>query len=155
MWKRGNFFAVNREILIIPIVWSAMIATSFWESYVEGRNAFDKGKVGFKIRIGKFVITGYHFFLFFITFPLLLSLPLVICGFSWRLFGILLSAYISGTIIEDFFWFVVNPMVKFSEWNPEFVDYYPWIKIGKLRFPLFYILGLIASTVILFFSLKD
>jgi len=145
---------MHRDILIIPIVWCAMLATSFWESYVEGRNAYDKGKVGFKIRIGRFVFTGYHFFLFWITFPLLLSLPLVVCGFSWRLFGIILSAYISGTIIEDFFWFIVNPVVKFSEWNPDFADCYPWIKIRKFAFPLSYLVGIIFSVLVLFFSLR-
>jgi len=55
-----------------------MIAMAFWESYVEGRNAWHKKKLGFKIKIGKYCFTAYHFFLAWIMLPLLLALPLVI-----------------------------------------------------------------------------
>ena len=64
-----------------------------------------------------------------------------------RLFGILLSAYCTGVIIEDFMWYVVNPSVKFMElWTP-FSDYYPWIRIaGRKVFPLIYLsYGLLAA----------
>ena len=120
-----------------------MIAMSFWESRVEGRNAWDKGKLGWKIRFRKDLsITAYHFYVFWVMWPLLLTLPLVIYGWNLKLFGILVSAYFSGMVLEDFMWFVVNPVVKFKEFNPEFVNYYPWIKIGKFQIPLLYIAGI-------------
>lgn len=126
-------------LLIFAWIYSAMIAMSFWESCVEGRNAWDKGKLGWKIKIGKFYFTAYHFGAFWVMWPLLISLPLVIYGWNLKLFGILVSAYFSGMVIEDFMWFVLNPVVKFSERNPKFANYYPWLKIGKLEVPLFYL----------------
>jgi len=61
---------------------------------------------------------------------LLLSLPLLIKGWDLKLFGILISAYFSGIVIEDFMWFVVNPAIKFKEsFNPSFANYYPWLKL--------------------------
>ena len=137
-----------RTILIFILVYAAMIAMSFWESRVEGRNAWDKGKLGWVIRFRKNLsIPAYHFFVFWIMWPLLLTLPFVIHGWNLKLFGILLSAYFSGMVLEDFMWFVVNPVVKFKEFNPEFAHYYPWIKIGKFQIPLFYVLGIIIAVL--------
>lgn len=120
-----------------------MIATSFWEAYVEGRNAWDKGKYGWKINFAKnFKLTGYHFFLFGVTFPLLLLLPLVVSGWDTKLFGVLFSAYTAGLVIEDLFWYIVNPVVKFKEHNPNFANYYPWLKLGRINIPLLYLLAL-------------
>jgi hypothetical protein len=56
-----------------------------------------------------------------------------------RAFGILVSAYFTGTILEDFLFFVVNPKINFrKDFNSKFVYYYPWLKIGKFEVPLFY-----------------
>src|SRR3990170_5860421 len=125
---------------IFAIIWTAAIANSFWEAYVEGRNPWDKRKLGWKIKLhGGYVFPAYHFFLFFVMWPLLLILPLVIYGWDLKLFGILLSAYLTGTVIEDFGWFVVNPKVSLSEFNPKFATYYPWVKIGKFAIPASYV----------------
>lgn len=135
---------------IFLTIWAAMIAHAFWESSVEGRNAWDKNKYGWKLQLAKNLsLTRYHFWLFVIYLPLILIfLPLLIAGFSVKLFGILLSAYFSGMVIEDFFWFIVNTEVSFKEaWNPIFASYYPWIIIGRFRIPLFYILGIGLSIV--------
>ncbi len=40
-------------ILIFIYVWIAMIALSFIESYVEGRNVWDKKKYGWKIQFSE------------------------------------------------------------------------------------------------------
>lgn len=122
-----------------------MISTSFWEAYSEGRNAWDKGKLGWKIEVFGYKITAYHTFLFGLTFPLLISLPLIINGWDSRLFGVLLSAYSTGLVIQDFMWFVVNPKVSLSEFNPDFANYYPWISIGKFKLPMFYLVGVFIS----------
>lgn len=126
-------------IKIFAVVYLGMIANSFWESYVEGRNTWELGKVGWKLKFGKFYLTGYHFSLFIIMWPLLLSLPLVIYGWNIKLFGILISAYFSGLIIEDFFWYVVNPVVKFSEFGTRFSNHYSWMKLGKSKIPTGYL----------------
>jgi hypothetical protein len=134
----------------------AMIAMSFWEAYIEGRNSWDKGKLGWKIKIGKsFVLSAYHFYIFGVMWPLLLTLPFIIYGWDARLFGIILSAYLSGTVVEDFGWYVVNPAVKLREFWTSFSDYYPWIRVkGKKIIPLGYVLAIIASIISWYFLWK-
>ena len=132
--------------LIFTWVYAAMIAMSFWEAYVEGRNIWGKKKLGWKLRFSeKYTLPAYHFYVFFVMWPLLLTLPLVIYGWDFRLFGILVSAYFSGMALEDFMYYVVNPVIKFSEFNSKFVYYYHWLKIGKIEIPLPYILSIIIS----------
>ncbi len=121
-------------LLIFCVIYAAMLAMSFWEAYVEGRNPWARRTLGWKIRLGKnFVLTAYHFYVFCVMWPLLLILPLVIYGWDTKLFGILVSAYFSGMVIEDFGWFVVSPVVKLREFWTKFSDYYPWLKIGNKK----------------------
>jgi hypothetical protein len=135
------------EVRVFLVIWTAMIATSFWEAYVEGKNPWDHGKLGWKIRYKHHVIlTAYHFWLFWVMFPMLVFvLPMTLLGFSWKLFGLLGSAYFSGLVIEDYFWFVVNPTFKMRHYNSRYVKWYPWIKIGKVQFPAYYLFAVIIS----------
>lgn len=138
--------------VIFAWVYAAMIAMAFWESDVEKRNAWDKGKAGWKIKFGIFKFTGYHFYLYYVMFPVLLSLPLIIYGWDTRLFGILASAYFTGTNLEDFMWYVVNPRVKLKEFYTKFSDYYPWIKIGKKKIiPWGYVVGIALAVLSWYF----
>ena len=139
-------------LLVFAVVWLAMLSMSFWESYVEGRYPWDKRKLGWKLRLtGHYVLPAYHFYLFVVMLPLLLSLPLVIGGWNIVVFGVLLSAYLTGMIIEDFFWFVVNPEVPLKNFNQEWADYYPWIKIWKFQMPFGYLLSLAGATLSWYF----
>ncbi len=132
--------------LIFAWIYLAMIATSFWESRAEGKDSWDKGKIGWKIKWkGKAVATEYHFWLFVVAYPMLIFLPLVVSGFSWTLFGVLLSAYFSGLIVEDIFWYIVNPAFKVKDWNPKKVTWFYWIKIGKFGVPINYIVFLLLA----------
>ena len=91
------------------------------------------------------LLCGYSLF---ITLPLLTLLPIIVYGWDTKLFGILLSAFFSGVIIEDFFWFVVNPVVKLSEWRTSFTDYYPWIKINKIKIiPVGYLFSILVAVL--------
>ena len=141
------------SILIIIWIWLAMFAMSFWESSVEGRNAWDKKKIGWKIKLGKYVFTTrYHFFVFWVMMPILLSLPLIIYGWNTKLFGILISAFFSGMIIEDFGWYIVNPKVKLKEFWTSFSDYYPWLRFkNKKIIPILYIIGILISILSWYF----
>jgi hypothetical protein len=56
-----------------------------------------------------------------------------------------------GLAIEDFMWFVVNPAVKFSQFNPEYANYYPWLKIGKFKIPAVYIVEILVATLSWYF----
>ena len=139
-------------ILIFAWVWAAFIAMSFWESAVEGRNAWDKGKHGWKLKVAKNIsLTKYHFFLFWVMAPLFMTLPLIIFGWDLRLFGILVSAYFTGVILEDFFWYVSNPVVKLREFGPKFSKYYPWLRIGRINIPAYYVLGLVIAVLSWYF----
>ena len=133
-------------ILVFALVYGAMIATSFWEAYVEGKHAWDEGKLGWKIRYkGKVILTAYHFWLFIVMYPLLLSLPLAIYGFDKKLLGVIASAYFSGLVVEDFFWFVVNPVFNFRNWNSKNVKWYPWLNFGFFEIPAYYLISLGVS----------
>lgn len=142
-------------LLIFIWVWAALIALSFVEAYVEGRNAWHKHKYGWKIKIFNIYFTGYHFFLFIIMIPLFLTLPLIIYGFNIKLLGILISAYFTGLIIEDIMWYVVNPKVKLKEYWTSFSNYFPWIKIkNKKIIPVFYIINLLIVLASWYFLWK-
>ncbi|MFH1916173.1 MAG: hypothetical protein ABIJ21_02820 [Nanoarchaeota archaeon] len=137
---------IIQTIFIFLWIYAAMIATSFWEAYVEGKNPWDKGKLGWKIHCkGKVILTAYHFWLFIIMYPLLLAIPFLLYGFDLRLFGIILSAYVSGLMVEDFFWFIVNPYYGLKHWNPEHVHWYPWFQLGKFHIPVYYVLNIIVA----------
>ncbi len=138
--------------LIFIWVYLAMIAMSFWESEVEGRKAWDRGKMGWKIKIGRYCLPAYHFFVFWVMWPLLLTLPLIIYGWDLKLLGILMSAYFSGIVLEDFMWFVVNPAIRFRDsFNPKFANYYPWLKIAGLEMPALHVIGLSLSVLSWYF----
>jgi hypothetical protein len=137
---------------IFGLIWLAMIFMSIWESSVEGRNAWDKGKTGWKLKFGKQVIlTRYHTSVW-IMWILILTLPFTIIGWNKVIFGVILSAFFSGMVLEDFCWYLFNPKVKFKEfWSP-FSDYYPWIRINNKKvIPLGYIIGIIFSVLSWYF----
>ena len=139
-------------LLIFLWIYAAMIAMAFWEAYVEGRHPWDLRKLGWKLKLGKFVLPAYHFYLFAVMLPLLLTLPLIIYGWDLKLAGILISAYFSGIVLEDFCWFVVNPAVKVKEFWSGFTDYYPWIKVKEKKIiPLGYIIFLTIAILSWYF----
>lgn len=141
------------DLSTLFVIWTAFIGISFWESSVEGRNAWSKHKFGWKLKIGKYIITTrYHFFLFLFMVPLFLSLPLVINGWDFRLFGVLLTGYFMGLSIEDFGWYMFNPKVKLKEFWSSFSDYYPWVRLGKKKIiPVFYLVTIGLAILSWFF----
>jgi len=139
-------------IHIFMLVWGALAVSGIWESCVEGRSAWSTSKLGWKIQIGTFTLTGYHFYLFWVMYPLLLALPFVFTGWNPRLFGVLVSAYATGVLIEDIVWYIANPVVRFSEWFTEFSDYYPWVRIGGQKIiPLGYVIGVALAVASWYF----
>lgn len=143
----------RKTLLVFLFIWGAMIAMSYWASYSEGVNAWDRGKFGWSIHlIGGYNLPAYEFFIFVVMCPLFLSLPLIVKGWSKKLFGVLVSAYFSGMLIEDYLWFVVNPQVNLSQFNSTFASYYPWIKFGGLDImPAGYLACLIVAFVSWYF----
>jgi hypothetical protein len=143
--------------VILTFVWVsiAMIAHSFWEAYVEGTGGWAKNANGWRFRIAdRIELTAYHFYLFVIELPMLFLLPLAVYGWDLQVFGLLVSAFFFGTVLEDFFWFVVNPVFPFKDWNPRKVTWYPWLKIGKISIPWNYIIGLGIAVLSWYFIWK-
>ena len=135
----------------IGLIWAAMLATAFWESSVEGEDAWNKGKLGWKLRFKKRVIfTSYHFWLFIIMYPVLLCIPLMM-NFSVEFLGIIISGYFSGLVIEDYFWFIANPRFTLKNFNPKDVKWHLWFKVGKFYIPYGYVVGIIIAIASWFF----
>jgi hypothetical protein len=127
-------------------VWGAMAAMNYWAVYVEGDKPWDKGKLGWNWKItNKITVPAFEFYIFAVMCPLFLSLPLIVSGWDTKLFGILVSAYLSGIILEDYLWFVVNPKVSIKQFNSKWADYYPWLKIGTFEIPWGYLILLAIS----------
>ena len=135
------------DFVVIGIIWAAMVATGVWESSSEGVRSWAKGKTGWKIGRKPWILTRYHFFLFWITFPLLLSIPLVV-AYSHELLRTIAFGYVSGVIIQDFSWFIFNKRWGLKRFGPRYVDWHAWITLGPLKVPVLYVIGLITAAII-------
>ncbi|MEK6840978.1 MAG: hypothetical protein AABW57_00595 [Nanoarchaeota archaeon] len=142
------------EILILIYLMLIFISIGFWEAYMEGRNGWASKSVGWRLKFGKRVLTAYHFWAWIVMIPLFLILPLVISGFNLKIFGILLSGYFLGTVVEDFTWFVVNPKVKIKEFGPKYAKWHNWWNIFGLKIPDFYIIYPLIALIIWIFLVK-
>lgn len=137
------------DLVVISIIWAAMIASGIWESSSEGVRSWAKGKSGWRIGKKPWILTQYHFFLFWVTFPLLLSIPLVV-SYSPELLRTIVFAYLTGTIIQDFSWFIFNPRWRLRRFNPRYVDWHAWVRIGPLNIPVLYLIGITLALIVAF-----
>lgn len=138
------------EIIIFSLVILAFVVMAFWEAYAEGEHGGAAQTLGPKIKILGFQFKLYHLLLFGVFLPLLLSLPLVATGFNFRLFRFIVASYFLGIVVEDFLWFCINPKWPLKNFNSKYVTWYPWLKIGKLEIPLFYIPCIVIAGLLLF-----
>lgn len=131
--------------LIFLIELLAFISISFWAAAMEG----PVGGI-----FGQKEIYGFNadFYIFFMTVPLFLLLPLIIKP-EVKLFGTLLGGYLIGIALEDFFWFVINPYYGVQKFNSHYAFWIlDWVRIGNIEFPFFYmryILGGILALLII------
>jgi hypothetical protein len=86
--------------------------------------------------------------------PMFLALPLVIYGFNLKLFGVLLTGYFFGAILEDFLWFVVNPAFPFKNFNSKKVKWHKWVKIFNIEIPKGYFFYLVLGLLTWIFLVK-
>ncbi|TSC92310.1 MAG: hypothetical protein CEN89_763 [Candidatus Berkelbacteria bacterium Licking1014_7] len=138
----------NQDWLVFLVVQAAMVATAFWEAYIEGADGWAKNQVGWKVCLGKFTYTAYHFWLYWVMFPLLLALPLVVIGWDGHLFWVLVFSYLVGATVEDFLWFVVNPVYPLRKFNPVDCDWHPWIILGRFYIPTPYVIRLVLAVLV-------
>lgn len=141
--------------LYLIFIWIilAFASCSFWEAYAEGKNVGAKQQCGWRIKIGKWEYKAYHFWLWLVTIPMLLILPLFI-SFSRELLGVIIAGYLIGSVVEDFLWYLVNPKYPFKKWNPKDVSAWPWLGIGKFKLPYFYWLYFIGAFLAWRFLIK-
>jgi hypothetical protein len=131
--------------LIIFIEILAFISISFWAAAMEG----PIGGI-----FGQKEIYGFNadFYIFFMTVPLFLLIPIIIKP-EIKLFGTLLGGYLIGIALEDFFWFVINPYYGVQKFNSHYAFWIlHWVRIGNIEFPFFYmryVLGGILALVII------
>ena len=128
-------------IFIIEIL--AFISISFWAAAMEGSIG---GVFGIKTLFG----FNADFYIFYLTIPLFLLMVIVIKP-SIKLFGVLATGYLIGIVLEDFFWFVINPYYGIQRFNSRNAFWLlNWINLGSVEIPLFYIRYMISSFIIWF-----
>ncbi len=140
------------EFIIFSWIIVAFASIAFWEAYMEGADGWASRQVGWKVKVGsRYHLTGYHFWLFGVTIPMFLVLAWYIGGLTVQLGATLVCGYLVGMVLEDFLWFVVNPRWKLSEFRPDKVWWYPWLKLGRTHgLPYFYLPALAAAALIWF-----
>jgi hypothetical protein len=134
-------------IFILEIL--AFLSLSFMEVFIEGPNGgffLQNGLEFFGLRISIWAI---------ITLPLLLAIPIVAGWFDSKLVGIVLIGYLVGLILEDFFWFVINPYYGIQKFSSQFVAWMYWIRIFSLQVPLFYVTHSLLAIVSWFVFVKN
>ncbi len=127
---------------------------SFWEAYSEGRHGGAEKQVGWVWRIFGLRLTGYHFMLFVVTLPMFTLLPLIAYGYSGKMMATLACAYCVGVLVEDFLWFVINPVFPFRDFRPEKVWWYPWFRVGRFALPVHYPIFIGITALIWYFFLR-
>jgi len=131
----------------------AFSASAFWEAYGEGENVGARQQCGWTIKIGKYQIKAYHFWLWYVSIPMFLILPLFI-GFSKELLGTILAGFFIGCVAEDFLWYIVNPKYPFKKWTPKHVKAWPWWGVNRFKLPYFYWIYFLGTILSWWFLIK-
>jgi len=115
----------------------AFISISFWAAAMEGETG---GIFGIKTL---FELSA-DFYIFNLTIPLFLLMVLLIKP-EVKLFGVLATGYFLGIVLEDFFWFLINPYYGIQNFNSKNAFWIlNWINVG-FEIPLFYIRYLLGA----------
>lgn len=146
----------EKEWSLFIVIQIAMVVYAYCEAVLEGEEGWAKDRSVWRFKIYKdFDYTSYHIAIYFIALPLLIiALPLLASGFSWRLFWILYDSYLLGTMFEDFMWFVFNPRRSLSRWNPRETTWYPWLQIKKFYLPWSYVYKPIMAAIIYYYLIR-
>ena len=91
------------------------VILAFWEIQIEGKDGWAAKTASWRIEKGwvlKFTggrpLTGYHIFMTLFMLAII-HLPLFFTAWSWQIELLLIGFYIGMVLIEDFFWFALNP----------------------------------------------
>ncbi|MEM5800660.1 MAG: hypothetical protein QXD54_03710 [Candidatus Aenigmatarchaeota archaeon] len=145
----------KQYVSIFFLILLAFFFLSFAEIAVEGPYGGATKSYGWKIQIYDSVyLREYHFFLFYLTIPTLLSISIILVGFDLRLISILILGYSIGSILEDFCWFAFNPYYGIHKFSPEFYTWTIWINVLGLKIPILYFIYSLIILADVFFILK-
>ena len=136
-----------RLIFLVEIL--AFISMSFMAVAMEGPTGG---------LFGKNMIYGISadLWIFSVMVPLFLLIPLIVQGFKdSKLFGTLLVGYLIGTILEDFFWFIINPNFGILKFNSNYATWIVWVNLGLFEIPRFYIINLFFTFFVWFVFIKN
>ena len=133
-------------VFIVEIL--AFISISFWAALMEG-------PTGGVFGVRAFNFLGFEmnadFFIFCTTVPLFILITFIMAGPDVKLFGTLATGYCIGIILEDFFWFVVNPYYGVQKFNSvDAVWLVDWIKFGDFEVRFFYLKNIVGAILLWF-----
>jgi len=128
------------------------VSIAFWESHID-YVGWAKMQQGWRIKTPVRELTAYHFWMWLVMTPLFLFMPLAIYGWNFHLFWLLVASALTGIVIEDTLWFVLNPKFTMAKWNPQYCDWHKWIKVGKFAIPEFVLIFPILAFLIWLFIL--
>jgi hypothetical protein len=104
-----------RLIGLIGFMLFMAIVLACWEIQIEGKDGWAANSPGWKIKNGWLIrltgglpVTGYHVYMAVFIFAII-HLPVFITRWSLRLESLLIGFGIGMLLVEDFFWFVLNP----------------------------------------------
>lgn len=143
----------NKQIYVFLLIQLAMISFSYTEAVLEGYEGWAKDRKVWRFKVSiNHDYTSYHLVTYYILFPLvIIALPLLVAGFSWQLFWLLLASYLIGSIFEYFMWFVFNSERPFKKWNPKDTTWYPWLVIKRFALPVSYVVKSVIGVLMLVF----
>ena len=125
------------------------------EVNIEGKHGWAKSLPTYRFSnwltrfiIGRTEMTGYHVWLI-TTIVLFLQFPFFV-GYPWSLSLELqiLGLLFVGAIVEDFFWFILNPSFGIRKFNKNHVPWHKWI--GQV--PAMYLIYAVAAALLLISS---
>lgn len=91
------------------------VILALWEIQIEGKDGWAANSPGWRIEKGWLMkltggrpLTGYHVFMTIFLIAIV-HLPVFFLNWNWRLEFALIGFYIGMVLLEDFFWFALNP----------------------------------------------
>jgi len=129
------------------------ILHALWELQIEGnydgwaRNlpCWRWNKI-WKIILGGKPMTGYHWYML-LMFTFLFHSPFLFIPWTIPTECLILGIYIYYWLLEDFLWFILNPLYTLKKFRKGSIE---WHKRWILGLPLSYWVGLLIGTILIY-----
>jgi hypothetical protein len=131
------------------------VILALWEIQIEGKDGWAANSPGWRIKKGWVMkvtggrpLTGYHVFMTLFIVGLV-HLTFFFVPWSWRLEILIIGFYAGMLLLEDFFWFVLNPYYGIKNFRKGKIW---WHKSWWGPVPSFYWILLVSATVLIYFG---